>query len=42
MDELSWKIQDGISWLMLFPDDIVLVDESKVEDDCNLELWRNT
>jgi hypothetical protein len=40
MDEVIRDIQGGIPWCMLFVDDIVLVDESKMEVDQKLELWR--
>jgi hypothetical protein len=40
MDEVTREIQDGIPWCMLFTDDVVLVDESKIGVDQKLELWR--
>jgi hypothetical protein len=40
MDEVIRDIQGGIPWCMLFVDDIILVDESKMEVDQKLELWR--
>jgi hypothetical protein len=40
MDEVTRDIQGGISWCMLFTDDVVLVDESRMWVDQKLELWR--
>jgi hypothetical protein len=40
MDEVTINIQGDIIWCMLFADDVVLVDESRVEVDQKLELWR--
>jgi hypothetical protein len=42
MDEVTRDIQCGISWCMLFADDVVLVDESRTGVDQKLELWRRT
>jgi hypothetical protein len=42
MDEVARDIQDGISWYMLFADDVVLMDESRTGVDQKLELWRRT
>ena len=42
MDELARAIQDEIPWCMLFADDIVLVDETRVRVNAKLELWRQT
>jgi hypothetical protein len=42
MDEVTRDIQGGISWCMLFTDDVVLVDESWTGVDQKLELWRRT
>jgi hypothetical protein len=42
MNEVTRDIQDGISWCMLFADDVVLVDESRTVVDQKLELWRRT
>jgi hypothetical protein len=42
MDEVTRDIQGGISWCMLFVDDVVLVDESRMGADQKLELWRRT
>jgi predicted small metal-binding protein len=42
MDEVTRDIQGGITWCMLFADDIVLVDESSTGVDQKLELWRRT
>jgi hypothetical protein len=40
MDEVIRDMQDGISWCMLFADDVVLVDESRTGVDQKLKLWR--
>jgi hypothetical protein len=40
MDDVTRDIQGGISWCMLFTDDVVLVDESRTDVDQMLELWR--
>ena len=40
MDVLSSPLQGEVPWCMLFADDIVLVDESRAEVSCRLELWR--
>ena len=42
MDEFTRAIQDEIPWCMLFADDIVLVDETKVRVNAKLELWRHS
>jgi hypothetical protein len=42
MDEVTRDIQGGISWCMLFTDDVVLVDESRTGVDQKLELWIRT
>ena len=42
MDEVIGDIQGGISWCMLFADDVVLVDESRTGVNRKLELWRHT
>jgi hypothetical protein len=42
MDEVTRDIQYGITWCMLFADDVVLVDESRTGVDQKLELWRRT
>jgi hypothetical protein len=42
MDEVTRDIQDGISWCMLFADDMILVDDSRTGVDQKLELWRRT
>ena len=38
MDELTTPIQDEIPWCMLFADDIVLVDETRVRINVKLKL----
>jgi len=38
MDEFTRDIQDEIPWCMLFADDIILVDETRVEVNAKLEL----
>jgi hypothetical protein len=40
MDEVTRDIQGGISWCMLFADDVILVDESRTGVDQKLDLWR--
>jgi Reverse transcriptase (RNA-dependent DNA polymerase) len=40
MDEITNDIQRYISWDMLFADDMKLIDESMIEVDQKLELWR--
>ena len=42
MDEVTRDIQDDITWCMLFADDVVLVDKSRVGVNRKLELWRRT
>ena len=42
MDEITKDIQDDIPWCMLFADDVMLIDESKIGVDRKLELWRTT
>jgi hypothetical protein len=42
MDEVTRDIQGGIPWCILFADDVVLVDESRMWVDQKLELWRRT
>ena len=42
MDGLTRAIQDEISWCMLFADDIILVDKTRVGVNAKLELWRQT
>ena len=42
MDEVIRDIQGEIPWCMLFADDVVLVDESRVGVNRKLELWRRT
>jgi Reverse transcriptase (RNA-dependent DNA polymerase) len=41
MNEITNDIQE-ISWCMLFADDVVLIDDSRIEVDQKLELWRQT
>lgn len=42
MNEVTRDIQEDIPWCMLFADDVVLVDESRIGVDRNLEMWRKT
>jgi Reverse transcriptase (RNA-dependent DNA polymerase) len=42
MDEITKDIQRDIPWCMLFADDVVLIDESRIGVDQKLELWRQT
>jgi hypothetical protein len=42
MDEITKDIQGYIPWCMLFVDDVVLIDESKIGVNQKLELWRQT
>ena len=42
MDKPIRAIQDEIPWCVLFADDIVLVDETRVGVNVKLELWRQT
>jgi uncharacterized protein YdeI (BOF family) len=41
MDEVTRYIQGGIPWCMLFADDVVLVDETRVGVNGNLGLWKD-
>jgi hypothetical protein len=42
MDEVIRDIQGDIPWYMLFADDVILMDESRMRVDQKLELWRRT
>jgi len=42
MGELTKKIQDKVSWCMLFADNIVLIDETIDRVNNKLERWRHT
>jgi len=42
MDKLTRAIQDEIPWCMLFPDDIVLINETRAGVNAKLELWRHS
>ncbi|KAL6548523.1 hypothetical protein OROGR_008944 [Orobanche gracilis] len=42
IDELTREIQNDVPWCMMFADDIVLIDETKVGVQQKLELWRDT
>jgi Reverse transcriptase (RNA-dependent DNA polymerase) len=42
MDEITKDIQENIPRCMFFADDVVLIDESKIEENKKLELWRQT
>jgi Reverse transcriptase (RNA-dependent DNA polymerase) len=41
MDEITKDIQEDIPWCMLFADDVVLIDESRIGVNQKLELWRH-
>lgn len=40
-DELTWHIQENMHSCLLFINNIVLVDETRIIVDCKLELWRS-
>ena len=42
MDEVTKSIQGEIPWCMLFAEDVVLIDDSRIGVDRQLELWRQT
>jgi hypothetical protein len=42
MDKVTGNIQRDIPWYMLYEDDVVLVDESRVGVNSKLELWLDT
>jgi hypothetical protein len=42
MDEVTRDIQGGITWCMLFADDVVLMDESRMGVAQKLKLCRQT
>jgi Reverse transcriptase (RNA-dependent DNA polymerase) len=42
MNEIIKDIQGDIPWCMLFADDVVLIDESRIGVNQKLELWRQT
>jgi hypothetical protein len=42
MDEVTRDIQGGIPWCIIFANDMILVDESRMGVDQKLELWRRT
>jgi Reverse transcriptase (RNA-dependent DNA polymerase) len=42
MNEITKRIQEDIPYCMLFADDVVLIDESRIRVDKKLELWRQT
>jgi hypothetical protein len=42
MDEVIRDIQGDILWCMLFADNVVLIDDSRVGVNRKLELWRHT
>jgi Reverse transcriptase (RNA-dependent DNA polymerase) len=42
MNEITKDIQEYIPWCMLFADDVVLIDESRIGVNQKLELWRQT
>ena len=37
LDEMTWSIQGYVPWFMLFADDIILVDKTKMEANATLE-----
>jgi hypothetical protein len=41
MDEITKDKQADIPWCMLFADDVVLIDESRIGVNQKLELWRH-
>ena len=41
MDELTKRIQDEISWCIVFADDIILIDQIRDRLNSNLEQWRH-
>jgi hypothetical protein len=42
MDEITKDIQGDIPWCMLFANDVVLIDDSRIGVNQKLELWRQT
>jgi hypothetical protein len=40
IDEVIRDIQGGIAWYMLFTDDVILVNKSRMRVDQKLKLWR--
>ena len=42
MDEITKDKQEYITWCMIFADDVVMIDESRICVDNKLELWRQT
>jgi hypothetical protein len=40
MDEITNDIQGDVPWCMLFADDVVLIDESRIGVNQKLELWK--
>jgi hypothetical protein len=40
IDEIIRDIQNGIPWCMIFADDIILLDKSRLSVDQKLEWWR--
>jgi hypothetical protein len=40
MDEITKDIEGDIPWCMLFADDMMLIDESRIRVNQKLELWR--
>jgi hypothetical protein len=42
MNEITKDIQGDIPWCMLFADDVVLIDESRIGVDQKQKLWRRT
>jgi hypothetical protein len=42
MDEITKDIQGDIPWCMIFADDVVLIDESRIGVNQKLVLWKQT
>jgi Reverse transcriptase (RNA-dependent DNA polymerase) len=40
MDDITKDIKGNIPWCMIFADDVVLIDESRIGVNQKLELWR--
>jgi hypothetical protein len=42
IDELTCAIKDTVPWYMLFANDIVLINETRIDVSTKLELWQQT